>query len=364
MLIAGSAVFYFINDARRPAGDPGQLRRLGNFREAERAAKIKYKETKDPRYLDIMLGIIEDTGNSKRLIKTARQCIKEYPNNNTFKWYLGKALLFAAATFPDDKQFEEWVKEAETITDELEKNQFTDPEVPGTIPILKMEAAFLRQNWTDADKYAVQALELGTTTGETGDLYQLRFDTALRENRKEDAIFFMDKALESVEEASKSSYYGLRAFREEALAVKDIFFDIEMTNEKIDDLVKLHNDILQKGLFDPTDPEDKEYHEVVSVLRKIIELRNEQNHEALIQLAESCINASPTHSPRCFFSEAVATPFRNVYINFAAGKSALTMKDYDKAEHFFNEALKAHPKDKMIEEKLKEIEVLKNQPLK
>ncbi|MCR5662887.1 MAG: tetratricopeptide repeat protein [bacterium] len=360
VLIAGTVAFQYFIHARRPAGDPGNLRRMGNFKEAERSARIKYKETKDPAYLEMQLGIIEDTGDSKRLIKAARQSIKDYPDNNSFKWCLARALLFAAATFPNDKQFGEWVDEAESITSELEKNNFTAPEVPGAIAVLKTEIAFLRQNWTEADKYAAQALEEGTTAGETGDLYQLRCDIAFREGRTEDAVNFLDKALESVEEAAGSSYYGLRSFREEALGIKDILFDIPFTEAQVDELVRIHNDLLQKGFVDPTVIDDSEHESTIQFMRVFITYRKQKNYEGILEILEGAINSPDAHTPRCFFSEAVDHPFRLNALYFGAGKTAMAMKNYDKAEHYFEEALKIHPKDKNVEQKLQETRNLKN----
>lgn len=359
-LIIASAAFYFINEARRPAGDPGNLRRMGRFSEAERAAKIKYKETKDPAYLEMQLGIIEDTGDSRRLIKAARQSIKDYPDSNSFKWCLARALLFAAATFPNDKKYGEWIDEAEAITAELEKNNFSAREVPGAIAVLKAEAAFLCQNWDDADKYAAQALEKGTTAGETGDIYQMRCDIALREGRLKDAEIFMDQALESVEEAAGSSYYGLRSFREEALGLKDLLFDIPFTEAQIKELETIHHDLLQKGFVDPTTIDDSDYESTIQFMRQFLAFREQKNYQGIINILDSALNASDTHTPRCFFSEAVDNPFRLACICIGAGKAAMAMEDYEKAEHYFNEALKFHPKNKTVEEKLEEVRKLKS----
>ena len=360
VLILGSVAFHYFMEARRPAGDPGQLRRMGNFKEAERSARIKYKETKDPAYLEIQLSIIEDTGNSKRLIKEARQALKDYPGNNAFKWCLARALLFAAATFPNDKQFGEWITEAESLTAELEKNNFTSPEVPGSIPLLKAEAAYLCQNWADADKYAAQTLEIGTTPGETGDLYQLRCDVAMREGRLQDAEHYLETALKAVEESAGSSYYGLRSFREEALGIKDLLLDIPFTEAQIEELVKIHNDLLQQGFVDPTVIDDSDHEATIQLMRNFASCRERNDYAGILKLLESVLNSSAAYTPRCFFSEAVDRPFRLACINLGAGKAAMAMKDYDKAEHYFKEALKIHPKDKTVEQKLEEVRNLKN----
>lgn len=360
VLIAGTVAFQYFIHARRPAGNPGELRRLGKFSEAERAAKIKYKETKDPAYLEMQLGIIEDTGDSKRLIKAARQSLKDYPDNNSFKWCLARALLFAAATFPNDKQFSEWIEEAESITAELEKNNFSSPEVPGAIAVLKTEAAYLRQNWAEADKYAAQALEEGTTAGEIGDLYQLRCDVAMRDGRLKDAEHYLEMALQSVEEAAGSSYYGLRSFREEALGIKDLLLDIPFTEAQVKELAAIHNDLLQKGFVDPTIIDDTDYEATLQFMFTYASYREHKNYEGLIKILEGVLNSPSAHSPRCFFSEAVDYPFRLACIYLGAGKAAMAMGDYEKAEHYFNEALKVHPKDKTVELKMEENRKLKN----
>ncbi|NMA28704.1 MAG: hypothetical protein GX934_13185, partial [Burkholderiales bacterium] len=214
----------------------GELRRLGRFDESAALLRQAYATHGDPEAWRSLLSVLEDIGDAREQVREARAFLEAHPEDPTGRWLLARGLLFAAATHPQDPQFQNQVDEAERLAIALEKDGFRPAEAPGGVVILKMQAAFLRQRWDEADRLAAEALELGSTPGETADIVSLRFDLALRAGRLEEAEGYLDQALALVESWERPSYYQLRTFREEALIVREAFFDKPFTAADLDRL--------------------------------------------------------------------------------------------------------------------------------
>ncbi len=349
------------DDAFRPVnGDPNDPRFLRQHGEFAKALKIlnerQQKEPSAEQAVEI-LSIIEDTGNALEQVAQARQFAKQYPQDDAIRWSLAKGLLFAAATYhlvPERKKdVEAWMHEAATLIQQLEKSKFVAPEVPGYLAILKAELAFLRGQWAEAEKYCKEGLRLGTTAGETGDLYSMLFDIAVRQGKRQEASQYLDQALQVVAQSSANSYYGLRMFREEVLIVKEFVLDKPFVTTDLDKLLAIHNDLLQCGFVDPTSPNDSEAIELHKALRVYVTKRDAGDYAACLKIIQSFIDNKPNHTPRCFFSEGVSAPLRPYYLNMIAGKLCLKMNDKKSALTYFQEAAKAHPQDKLVEEQIK-----------
>ncbi|MBQ7568007.1 hypothetical protein IJT17_04305 [bacterium] len=336
--------------------DPRALRQQGDFARALQILDEQYRSNPTAEDATEMLGIIEDMGDSLRLISQSREYAKVYPDSMAIKWELAKGLLFAAATFRNDprysKDYPNWLNEAEEQIRELEKSDFSPQETRGYLPILKAELAFMREQWDDADKYAREGLRLGTTAGETGDLYSMLFDIACRRGKKDEASQYLDQALQVVAKASAHSYYGLRMFREEALIVKDFVLDQQFTEDELNKMWEVHEAMLKAGYVDPTSPDDSEATDLHQALHQYAAKREAKDYAACLNIIQGFIDNKPNHTPRCFFSEAVMSPLRPYYLNIAAGKLCSKMGDKEKAQAYFDEALAAHPGDAIVKEQL------------
>ena len=333
----------------------GELRRLGRFDESAALLRQAYATHGDPEAWRSLLSVLEDIGDAREQVREARAFLEAHPEDPTGRWLLARGLLFAAATHPQDPQFQNQVDEAERLAIALEKDGFRPAEAPGGVVILKMQAAFLRQRWDEADRLAAEALELGSTPGETADIVSLRFDLALRAGRLEEAEGYLDQALALVESWERPSYYQLRTFREEALIVREAFFDQPFTAADLDRLQLLHQELRERGFVDPTLPQDDEASRTQEVMRAWVSMRESGDRQGQMQMLEDQLASPPAHQPRCFYSEAVASPFRPVYLHFLAGKVAREMGQRDRARQHFQATLAAHPDNVLV---LHELEAL------
>lgn len=327
--------------------DPLKLHQQGHFDKA--TTLLQQKTGPDSLKAQLtLLSIAEDSGDSRQLIAQARAFLSKNPKNMDGHWFLARGLLFASATFPSDQQYTKWMQEADSVIAKLDKAKYAPSYAPAGVNILKLEQAFLLQDWKKADKYAAKSIELGSTAGETGDMYSVRFDIALRQNRLQDAVHFLDNAMAVVEEAAANSYYGLRCFREEDLAVREFLLDKPFTHEQLEATKAIHLDMQKRGFVDPTDPHDVDFaatHQALSAWRQA---RDNQDLPACLALLEDQLAASSAHKPRCFFSEAVSQHIRPMYLNVMAGKICQEMGDKTKAQAFYLEAIKHHAGDKYI----------------
>ncbi len=334
----------------------GQHRRLGHFDQAARLLQDAYAATKDPEAWRMLLGVREDLGDARALVGEARAFLQAWPGDPEGQWILARGLTFAAATHPGDPQAAAWIDEAAALADRLEKAGFRPAEAPGGVVALKMQVAFLRHQWAEADRLAVEALKLGSTSGETADIVSLRFDLALRDGRPKDAEALLDQALAIVESWKQPSYYQLRTFREEALIVREAFFDEPFTAADLDRLAALHRELREKGFVDPTLPQDDEASRTQEVMREWVAMRERGDRQGQLQMLQAQLAATPAHQPRCFYSEAVASPFRPVYLNFLAGRVCLDLGRRDEARRHFQAALQAHPDNKLITRELQKLQ--------
>jgi tetratricopeptide (TPR) repeat protein len=321
----------------------GDLRRLGRFDESAALLRQAYATHGDPEAWRSLLSVLEDIGDARQQVREARAFLQAFPEDPVGRWLLARGLLFAAATHPQDPQFQDWVDEADRLAAILEKEGFRPAEAPGGVVVLKMQAAFLRQRWAEADRLAAEALALGSTPGETADIVSLRFDLALRAGRLKEAEGYLDQALAMVESWDQPSYYQLRTFREEALIVREAFFDQPFTAADLDRLQLLHQELRERGFVDPTLPQDDEASRTQEAMRAWVSMRESGNRQEQLQMLEAQLASPPAHKPRCFYSEAVASPFRPVYLHFLAGKVAVDLGLRDQARRHFQATLTAHP---------------------
>jgi len=340
-------------DWRRAAGEQ---RRRGHFEESARVLREAYAATKDPQAWRMLLGVLEDIGDARALVAEARDFLKAWPGDPEGQWILARGLLFAAATPPPDPQAPAWIDEAEALAGRLERAGFRPQEAPGGVVALRMQVAFLRHEWTKADRLAVETLKLGSTSGETADIVSLRFDLALRAGHLADAEALLDQALALVESWEQPSYYQLRTFREEALIVREAFFDKPFTAADLDRLAALHRELREKGFVDPTLPEDDEASRTQEVMRQWVAMRLGGDRAGQLRMLQAQLAAAPAHQPRCFYSEAVASPFRPVYLNFLAGRVCLDLGRRDEARRHFQAALEAHPDNLLITQELQKLQ--------
>lgn len=320
----------------------GELRRLGRFDESAAILRQAYAAHGDPEAWRSLLSVLEDIGDARQQVHEARAFLQAHPDDAVGRWLLARGLLFAAATHPKDPEFHAWVDEADGLAAALEKEGFRPAEAPGGVVILKMQAAFLRHRWAEADRLAAEALALGSTPGETADIVSLRFDLALRDGRLEEAQGYLDQALAMVESWDQPSYYQLRTFREEALIVREAFFNQPFTAADLDRLRLLHQELRERGFVDPTLPQDDEASRTQEAMREWVSMREQGNRQGLLRMLEAQLASPPAHKPRCFYSEAVASPFRPVYLHFLAGKVALDLGLRDQARRHFEATLAAH----------------------
>ncbi len=335
----------------------GELRRLGRFEESATILRQAYAAHGDPEAWRGLLSVLEDIGDAREQVREARAFLEAHPEDPVGRWLLARGLLFAASTHPKAPEFQAWVDEADRLAADLEGEGFRPAEAPGAVAILKMQAAFLRQRWEEADRLAEEALALGSTPGETADIISLRFDLALRDGKPEQAEGFLDQALAMVESWEKPSYYQLRTFREEALIVREAFFDKPFTAADLDRLRLLHQELRERGFVDPTLPQDDEASRTQEAMREWVSMRERGDRQGQLQMLEAQLASPPAHQPRCFYSEAVASPFRPVYLHFLAGKLAREMGQRDRAREHFEATLAAHPDNKLV---LHELEALQS----
>lgn len=351
-----TAVHLYFRAAPPPAPVQGDwrmqamaCRRSGRFEESARILRDTYAATRDPQALRMLLGVVEDIGDARQLVEESRAFLATQPGDPQGQWFLARGLLFAAATEPGNPQAKAWTDEASGLADLLEQAGFRPAEAPGGVVALKMQVAFLRHQWAEADRLAARALELGSTSGESADLVSLRFDLALRDGRVKDAEALLDQALKIVASWKEPSYYELRTFREEALIVREAFFGKPFTEADLDRLANLHRELKAKGFVDPTLPEDDEASRTQQAMRQWVGLRLKGDRQGQLQMVEAQLASPPAHKPRCFYSEAVASPFRPVYLHYLAGHLCLELGRRDQARQHFQAALQAHPDDKLVQ---------------
>ena len=336
--------------------DPLVMRQKGEFAQALEVLRQRQKENPSEEQALEILDIIEDTGRADDVVANAREFQKQYPESLGIEWSLAKGLLFAAATHrPDPKyasQIEPWLDEAEQCIKKLEGQSWVPPEVPGYLAVLKTELAFMRGDWKTAETFAKEGLRLGTTAGETGDLYALLFDVACRQGDKKTAASYINQAMQVVAKASANSYYGLRMFREEALIVEAFILDKSFGHADLDRLWKIHTDLQAAGFVDPTSPDDTEATGLHQALHQYVDKYEAQDYAGCLEIIQGFRDNKPNHTPRCFFSEAVMSPLRPWYLNMAAGKLCRAMGDKEKAQAYFSAAAAAHPQDKLVQEEM------------
>jgi len=366
LLLIGTAAFglylrWTHNASPRPGpvqdwrASAGELRRLGRFDESAAILRQAYAAHGDPEAWRSLLSVLEDIGDAREQVREAQAFLEAHPEDLVGRWLLARGLLFAAATHPQDPQFQAWVDEADRLAATLEKEGFRPAEAPGGVVILKMQAAFLRQRWAEADRLAAEALALGSTPGETADIVSLRFDLALRAGRLKEAEGYLDQALGLVESWAQPSYYQLRTFREEALIVREAFFNEPFTAADLDRLQVLHQELRERGFVDPTLPQDDEASRTQEAMRAWVAMRESGNRKGQLRMLEDQLASPPAHKPRCFYSEAVASPFRPVYLHFLAGKVALDLGLRDQARQHFEATLAAHPDNVPARQELEEL---------
>ena len=342
------------------SNDPRLLRRQGKFTQALLILERRQNTNPSAEQAADILSVIEDTGDSLKLVNRSRQFAETYPDDLEIKWQLAKGLLFAAATYKGDARLQNslpgWLIEAEQLIPVLEKANFAPPEVPGCVPILKAELAFMRGQYAEAAANCQLALQKGTTEGETGDLYSMLFDIAVRQGDLAAAEQALDSALNAVAEASNTSYYGLRMFREEAMLVREFVLDKPFTVEELDKIQAVHEDLVRNGFVDPTTPGDAETKNTHDLMRMYAKFRNAGDFASCQKIIDKALAETPVHTPRCFFSEAVASPMRALYLNLGAGKNAMKMSDYELARTYFHKALEERPGDVTIQGLLQKVQ--------
>lgn len=338
-----------------PAGaDPMALRVQGRFTEAAALHRERYRHSGAPGDLHALLGVLEDMGDARRVVTEAQAGLERHPGDRPLQAILARALLFTAATFPQDPERPEWIARARALTAELEAADYRDPDWPAALTLLQMQIAFLEGRWDEADLLAERALELGTSPGESADVVALRFDVALRAGRMAEAEALLDRAAALIDGWTMPSYYFLRTFREEMLIVREIYFDRRFTAADLDRLDALHRELRAQGLVDPTLEADAEAAGTHEGMRAWIAARERGDTEAQLRIVEEALAHPPAHAPRCFYSEAVMTPFRDVYFHYLAGELCRRLGRTAQARDHYEKALRAHPGDMLLEQRLQE----------
>lgn len=344
--------------ARPPApaagADPMRLRVQGRFAEAAEIHRDRYRRSGATRDLQALLGVLEDTGDSRQVVREARAGLERHPGDARLQAILARGLLFAAATFPQDPERPAWIGEAKALSRELEARGHRDPDWPASLTLLQMQIAYLEQRWEEADALAERALELGTSPGESADVVALRFDLALRAGKLDEAEALLDRAAAIVEGWDMPSYYFLRTFLEEMLILREIYFSRPFTAADLDRLEARHRTLRAQGLVDPTLESDAEAAGAHESMRAWIAAREAGDTEAQLRLIEQALAQPPQHAPRCFYSEAVMSPFRAVYFHYLAGDLCRRLGRAAEARSHYEQALGAHPGDVLLQRRLQE----------
>lgn len=362
LAVAGAALY--VMREPEPLVPPGadwkqvalEQRRQGRFDDAARLLREVHATTADEGAWRMLLGIVEDMGDARELVREARTFLVAHPGDPDGELSLARGLLFAAATDPSDPEAPAWIDEALGLADRLEKVGYRSHDAPGAVDILRAQAAFLQHRWEEADRLAARGLELGTTPGESGDLLSMRFDLALRAGDLERAEKLLEEALRLVEGWPPESYYQLRTYREEALVVREIYFGKPFTEKDLQELEASQRDLRDRGFVDPTmDDGGKATASAHDSMRQWIAAREAGDRERQLQMVEGILAQERAHKPRCFYSEAVATPFQPVYYHLLAGRLCLDLGRREAARAHFEAALQAHPGDRLLQAELEKV---------
>lgn len=332
-----------------------RLRSAGRFDDAANLLRDTWQHTGSVECLHTLLGVLEDTGKADVLVREAHGYVDKHPSDAPARWMLARGLLFQAATDPGNASTAAWIHQADQITDSLEKTGFASPESPGGVPILRMQSAFLRRQWDVADAQAVKALALGTTSGESADVIALRFDLAVRAGHLKHAEALLDRVAAMVGSWQHPVYYQLRTYREDLLEVREALFDRRCTLRDIDRLEAEHRALLKTGLVDPTLQSEADVDQHHAALRSWIQLRDRGDAGGQLALLEKVLDPIP-QKPRCFYSEAVVRPFKPTVRRILAGDLCVKLGQRPRARAYYEAALKLHPDDQTIQERLRALD--------
>jgi len=339
-------------------GTAMRLRIQGQFRQAEELLQQEYNTTFDPACGRMLLAIREDSGDPDALVKESRAFLQREPSDRFGQWMLARGLLFAAATHPEDRDVTTWLDQATGLVQKLESARYEPPDSRGGLAVLRTQIAFMRRQWAEADRLAQKSLKVGTTEGESAELVAMRCDLAIRAGRLGDAEALLDRALAMMESWKQPVYYMLRTHQEDALIVREVYFGQPFTKQDLDALDAYHRRLRETGVVDPLSKTD-DYKRMHKSMRTWLDLRERGDAAGQLSMIETAL-ANEESSPdtvRCFYSEAIVRPFKRAYFHVAAGDLCKALGRKDDARAHYEKALKSHPDDRIIQLRMKQLEV-------
>ena len=183
----------------------------------------------------------------------------------------------------------------------------------------------------------------------------LRFDIAFREGRLGDAETLLDQVTGIVQKWTEPSYYQLRTYLEDVLEVRETLFARHYTLQDVDRLAARHEELKKQGLVDSTLQSDEDIRGQHEALRTYARLRDQGDLEGQLRFLLSLPGflERSKQPPRCFYSEAVVRPFQPACRRILVGDILARLGRQDEARRDYEEGLRGHPGNRLLEQRLR-----------